>query len=261
MKFIPMSQENKKIGVIIMAAGHGTRMKSTTPKVMTLLSGTPLIGHIVDAIEDAGCFDAIVVIVNSAHTLVQDYLGDRATYVVQAEQLGTGHAVSCAEDALRDVVDHVVVLNGDMPFITGKSLKKLVDRQIDRDNTITLMTAIVDDFFDWRTPFANFARIVRGVDGHITQIIERKDATDAQSKIKEINPSYFCFKADWLWSALKNISNHNAQGEYYVTDLIKLAIADQEKISSIDIHPEEIVGINTPEDLAIAEELFMNKLK
>lgn len=244
-----------KVGVVILAAGDGKRMKSTLPKVMHELNGKPLVAHVVEHVESLGLAYKPVVIVSPKHTMVQDYLKDRAEYVVQGQQLGTGHAVSMAESVLTSVVDHVVVLYGDMPFVSTQSIERLITRHIERDNTITLTTFMVPHFKGVYTPFQSFSRIVRGEDGHILKDVQVKDATPEELEIHECNPCYYCFNASWLWNNLKKIGSNNAQKEYYLTDLIGMGIQEGVKISSISIEPREAVGINTAEDLEVAKTL------
>lgn len=246
------------IGIIILAAGHGKRMKSIVPKVMSSLHGKPLVLHVLEQAEAAMGEVRPVVVVSPLHTLVQECLGDRAAYVVQAEQLGTGHAVGCAESALKGNVDHVVVVYGDMPFVRAASIQRLVARHLERDNTVTMMTVTVPNFAGRYAPFDGFSRVIRrSDDGHISRIVEKKDATAAESLITELNPSYYCFKSAWLWEHITRLNNHNAQKEYYLTDLPKMAIDEGEKISSIAIAPEEAVGVNTPDDLEVAHDVFL----
>ncbi len=243
-----------KFAVIILAAGQGTRMKSDLPKAMHLLNGRPLIDYVVAGVEKNN--DRVVVVKAFDNNLVSDYLKDRVEYAVQKEILGTGHAVMSAENLVNGSVDHVIVLYGDMPFITQESIAQLKEKHLQRDNTITLMTTVLPDFNDWRSAFYSFGRIIRGFDGHIIKIVEKKDASVDELKIREVNPSYFCFKADWLWKNLKKLDNKNANQEYYLTDLLKLAIDNGEKISSIEIDPREAVGINNQEDLVKAESII-----
>ena len=245
-----------KIGIVILAAGHGTRMKSDIPKVMHQLGDKPLVAHVVDHAVESGCCEKPVVVVCKDHNQVQDYLGERAVYALQDKQLGTGHATLSAESLLRGQVDHVVVLYGDMPFVSADSISRLVERHLERDNTITLMTVTVSNFEDIYAPFYRFGRVLRREeDGHISGIVEFKDCEEDQKEIKEVNPSYFCFKAKWMWNNLKKIKNDNSQEEYYLPDLLKMAIDAGESISSIDIDPREARGINTKEDLEIAREV------
>lgn len=250
-----MENNLEKIGAVILAAGMGKRMQSTMLKVMHTLHGKPLIDYTVSVVENAGIEKKPVVVVCEEDPSVQNFLGERAEYVVQRERLGTGHAVAVAEETLKGKVEHVVVLYGDMPFVKAESVRALVEKHISRDNTLTLMTVTVPDFEGWREPFYVFGRIIRGADGNIVNSIEKKDCTEEQLKVTEVNPCIYCFKSDWLWENLKNIKNKNAQQEYYLTDLIQMAIEQGEKISSIPVEPKEAIGINTKADLESAHSL------
>jgi bifunctional UDP-N-acetylglucosamine pyrophosphorylase / glucosamine-1-phosphate N-acetyltransferase len=247
---------NSRIGVVILAAGDGTRMKSAVPKVMHELHGKPLVQHVVDNVNSSNCCEKPTVVVCSNHTLVQDSIGDDANYVIQEKQLGTGHAVAQAESLLKGKVDHVVVLYGDMPFLTGESIHRLVERHVERDNTITLMTFTVENFEGENKPFVGFSRVIRrDGDGHIAKDVQVKDASEDELNIKELNPCYLCFNAEWLWKHVGGLNTNNAQGEYYLTDLLRKAIDEGEKISSVTIEPKEAVGINTQDDLQVAASL------
>ena len=253
-----MSETNmqNKIGVVILAAGDGKRMKTNVPKVMNVIPGEPLVSHVVKAVEESGFALKPVIVVNPKHTLVQEYLADRALYVVQDQQLGTAHAVGCAENLLKDKADYVVVLYGDMPFIRPESLRHLADVSGAEGSMITLMTVVVDDFIDWKAQFADFGRIKRDENGNILGIVEKKDATPEELMLAEVNTSYFCFNASWLWQNLKAIKNENAQQEFYLTDLVKIARDQGVKIGTVQIDPKEAIGINTKEHLDAAEQLI-----
>lgn len=244
------------IGVVVLAAGHGKRMQSDIPKVMHVLKEKPLVDHVITSIEQSECCSLPTVVVNPNHTYVQDHLQHRASYVVQQEQLGTGHAVAQAKDVLKGKVDHVLVLYGDMPFVKSSSISKLVERHLERQNTITLMTFEVPNFENEYKPFYSFSRIVRNTEtGHIAKDVQMKDCTDEELTVKELNPCYFCFDATWLWNNIDNLSNNNAQDEYYLTDLLKKAIQSGESISSITIEPKEARGVNSKEDLEVAKNI------
>lgn len=243
------------VGFVILAAGDGKRMKTGVPKVMNVFKGEPMVSHVVKAVEETGFKSQPVVVVCANHTLVQDYLKDRADYVVQEQQLGTAHAVGCAESLLVGKTKSVVVLNGDMPLITSATLKHLIEIHTEYKDVVTLMTTTVADFSEWRAQFADFGRIKRDTEGNILDIVEKKDAIPEELKITELNTSYFCFDADWLWKNLKEVKNQNAQQEYYLVDLVRIARAQGQRIGTVSIDPKEAVGINTKEHLDMAEVL------
>lgn len=241
------------VGVVILAAGHGTRMKSELPKVMHELDGKPLVGHVVDNAKAAGIGDLLVVVVSPTSDLVREYFGETVSYALQEEQLGTGHAAGAAAEVLKGKAEHVIVLYGDMPFLRPDSIARLARRHIERENTLTLMTVTVPNFDDPYTPFYNFGRIIRDEQGQIVDSIEMKDATEEQREIKELNPCYYCFKADWLWEHVSKLENNNVQNEYYLTDLVHMAIKEGARMSSVATDPHEALGINSKDDFELAK--------
>lgn len=262
-----------KIKIIILAAGYGKRMKSELPKVLTPLNGRPLISYVLDAVKESEIDDRPVVVVGQQRELVINTLGDACAYAVQEEQLGTGHAVMSAQKILENSANHIVVLYGDHPRITAKTIKTLVERHLNSKSTLTMATVSLPDFRDWRENFLGFGRVVRDKNEKISKIVENKDATEEEKKILEVNPSYFCFDASWLWKNLKNLKTENAQKEYYLTDLVKIAMQEKInpirsregsqrtstsngiKIESINIEAKEALGVNSKEELAILEKI------
>lgn len=249
-----LSSKLNKTGVVILAAGQGKRMKSDLPKVMNVLKGKPLIEHVVRNVELSGVCEKPIVIVNPNHTFVQDYLGDRAIYVVQEKQLGTGNAASYAAKVLQGKVENIIVLYGDMPFLKAESIKRLSEKHINEQNILTMMTVTVPDFNGKNAPLYDFGRIIRDTNGKIVKSVELRDATPAEAASLELNPCYYAFNADWFWQEIKNLKNNNAQGEYYLTDLVDRAM-NSGKVSSIPIDSEEAIGINTKEHLEMANNI------
>lgn len=250
-----MENNLEQFGVVVLAAGMGKRMQSTMLKVMHPLHNRPLIDYVVGTVEKTNMATKPVVVVCDTDSAVQDFLQTRAEYAIQHDRLGTGHAVAVAEMKLKNKVENVMVLYGDMPFVSSDSITRLMGRHVERGNTITMVTFEVDDFNDWRSAFKSFSRIVRGADGHIARDVQFKDASESELEIKELNPCVYCFDSAWLWENLKKIGTQNVQKEYYLTDLIQMAIEQGEKISSISIEPKEALGINTKDDLEVAHTL------
>ncbi len=246
-----MSTHIPKIKIIILAAGEGKRMGTGIPKVMNLLKEKPLIEYVVAAAEAAGCGKPLVV-VSPKHTLVQEYLGARAEYVVQKEQLGTGHAVAAAQGAIQEEIDAVVVLYGDMPFVQSESIKKFITAQQTSSAALVLATVRVPNFLGQYAQFFDFGRIIRNEQGEILRSVERRDASPEETAILELNPCFYCFKTDWLWRHLKNLKNSNAQNEYYLTDLLQLALEEKAVVETVSVDSSEAIGINTKEQLAHA---------
>lgn len=248
------------VHVLILGAGKGKRMNAKDlPKVLYPFAGEPLISHVVRAVKTSGVCEHPTLIIGFLGDKVRAFLGEAVDYVEQKEQLGTGHAVSTAREALRGRAEHVLVLNGDHPLISPQTIRGLAERHETNGATITMATTIVPDFSDWRTCFSEFGRIVRDERGAISRIVEAKDATQSERDIREVHPTIFCFRADWLWENVVRLSNKNVQSEYYITDLIGMAKDQGALIDSYNIPPEECLGVNTPEQLKFAEEMFTRR--
>ena len=199
-----------KIYAIVLAAGKGTRMKSQKPKVVHEVLYKPMINHVVDELKALGVDETIVVVGHGAEQV--EALVDDVTFVYQKEQLGTGHAVMQAEDVLKDKDGLTIVLNGDAPLITKETLKEMIDFHISQRNQGTVMSCDCDVSM-------HFGRIIK--DGsQVTGIVEYKDLEPSQVNITEMNVGEYCFDNKALWKALKEVTNDNAQNEYYITDLI-----------------------------------------
>ncbi len=247
----------EKFAAIILAAGKGTRMGdvngSVIPKVMHMISGTPIVKFSVEAVKKAGVVDVILV-VGYKKEMVEDYFGDQVKYAVQEEQLGTGHAVLMAEKIVAELApDAVLVCYGDMPLFKNDTILKLIDIFRREKPTIAMLTA------DLENPF-NYGRIIRDEAGNVLKNVEEKDCTDEQKKIKETNPCFYIFQNDWLWKSLKRLGTVNAQHEYYLTDLINMANEDGGRVVAHKISEEnEALGINTPTQLKEVEMILKKR--
>jgi len=243
--------------VIILAGGKGTRMEQELPKVLTTLGNKFLIEYILKSVNECNFKINPLVVVGYKGELVKEKLGDNLVYIEQKEQLGTGHAVLCAKDYFSKDAKNIIILYGDMPNISKQTILKLADMQ-DRDNAVlSMMTVNVPDFLDFRKCFYAFGRIVRDKNKKIKKIVELRDATDEEKNITELNPSLFCFNKDWLLKNLDNLKNNNSQREYYLTDLIGIAIDEGSNINSLSVDPDECIGVNTLEELKRAEEIVL----
>ena len=246
---------NNKVKILILAGGKGKRMESELPKVLVSLKGKPMISHLLESVEKSGVADKPSIVVGFKKELVIDTLGKNYDYVIQDEQLGTGHAVLISEKSMTDS-NHILVLYGDNPYMTPETIKKIVDEHMKFGNKITLATTTLPDFKYWRAFFyKNFSRIIRDGNGKILKSVEFRDANDEEKEILEVNPCYFCFESKWLFENLKKINNSNAQQEYYLTDLVKMAIQEGEKIESISINPHEALAANSKEELELLEQI------
>ena len=228
-------------------------MKSDLPKVAVPLKGRPMIEYLVKSCVESGIDKNPVVVVSPDNKdIISGILKNYdCRYAIQAEQLGTGHALACAKNELAGA-DEVISFYGEHPFVSSNTIKKLA---YCHNGIITLMTVTVSNFDDWQQIFYNWARIIKN-DNQIKAIIEFKDAGEEVRKIKEVNPGFYCFNSQWLWQNIDKIKNNNAQHEYYLTDLIKLAFEQNCRINFMEIDTREAVGINKPEELAIAETLI-----
>ncbi len=234
--------------VIILAAGKGTRMRSTLPKVLQPLAGRPLLGHVIETAKKLNAANIITIYGHGGNLVQQAFAQENVEWVEQAEQLGTGHAVKVTLPVLpTDGVS--LILSGDVPCITEATLKKLL--QASAETGIGIVTLTVDDA-------TGYGRIVRK-NGEIQAIVEHKDANDEQRKIKEFNTGIYCVNNAKLHEWLPKLSNENAQGEYYLTDIIAMAIADGLSVASVE--PElafEVEGVNDRVQLATLEREFQN---
>lgn len=189
---------------------------------------------------------------------MDEYVKDRADVVLQAEQLGTGHAVSVTRDVVGDA-ELVMVLYGDSCLVSAETIRKIVDYHESRPAPIIMGVGTVDSFEGWQESFKGFGRILRDEDDMITAIREAKDATAEELATKEVNPAYYVFETKWLWDHIDQIGTENVQGEVYLTDLIKMAVDQGEPVRTYPIPIEECVGCNTPEELEVAEGLMKKR--
>ena len=241
-----------KLKAIILAAGKGTRMKSELPKVLHEIHGRCLVEYVIDAAREAGAEEICLVVGHKAE-LVKERIGDQVSYALQAEQLGTGHAVKCAADFIGEDGD-TMILCGDTPIITGATLKELVNYHREHDLKVTVLSTTLEDA-------TGYGRIVRDSEGNFAKIVEQKDATEEEQKIREINSGMYVFRSADLKESLSKITNQNAQQEYYLTDTIE--ILNREKQDGqvvtgayVTEHVDETRGVNTVEQLAEAAEII-----
>lgn len=238
---------------VILAAGQGKRMKSKLYKVLHQVCGKPMVGHVLDAVRGIGCERSVVVVGHGAEA-VQRTLGDRVEYALQEQQLGTGHAVLQAAPAIGDVEGVTVVICGDTPLVSSETLEALIALHESEGAAASILTAELDQ------P-AGYGRIVRGADGSVHRIVEQKDCTSEQAAIREINTGTYCFDNRKLFEALGAVTNENAQGEYYLTDVIGILQGRGERISaSVATDPAESIGVNDRIALAEAERLMRERI-
>ncbi|HEX5839240.1 MAG TPA: bifunctional UDP-N-acetylglucosamine diphosphorylase/glucosamine-1-phosphate N-acetyltransferase GlmU [Anaerolineales bacterium] len=235
-----------KVTAVLLAAGQGTRMKSDLPKVLHPLCGRPMVWHVLEALKSAATEKPVVIVGHGAEA-VQNYLGDSADCVLQEPQLGTGHAAMQAEPLLKGKTDLVIVTYADMPLLRGETFQRLVDTQRANPGPLSMLTVIADD------P-RGFGRIVRKPEGTVQAIVEEYVATPEQQQIRELNVGAYCFNSDWLWDAIHRIEKNPRKGEYYLTDIVEIAVRENLPVQAV-VHDDfmETIGINTRVHLSEAE--------
>lgn len=238
---------------IILAAGEGKRMKSTTPKVLHKACGKEMINHVIDTLREAGIDDVDVVIGNGAEQVKKNTMSRNVSYSLQDKQLGTGHAVKCAKDFLQDKEGIVTIFTGDAPLITPDTVKRLIAVHKEKNYKGTMLTSIVEN------PYG-YGRVIREENGEVRKIVEHKDCSIEELKVNEINAGMYCFDIDALLESLNNLSNNNAQEEYYLTDVIEILKTKGEKLGAIPIAFEETMGVNSRVQLAQVEQIMRRRI-
>ncbi|BDH59927.1 bifunctional protein GlmU [Lysinibacillus sp. PLM2] len=241
------------IFAVVLAAGQGTRMKSKLYKVLHPVCGKPMVEHVIDNIQNLDV-NRIVTIVGHGAEKVKETLGEKSEYVLQAEQLGTAHAVQQAESILADLEGTTLVVCGDTPLIREETLKALVEFHQKQNAKATILTAVAEN------PYG-YGRIIRNEKGQVSQIVEQKDATEEQQLEKEINTGTYCFDNKALFESLKLVKNENAQGEYYLPDVIEILKSKGEIVSAYTTDDfDEILGVNDRVALSQAEEIMRARI-
>jgi bifunctional UDP-N-acetylglucosamine pyrophosphorylase/glucosamine-1-phosphate N-acetyltransferase len=231
-----------KIAGVILAAGQGTRMKSTLPKVLHPIMGRPMIYYAIEAVRRVTGNKPYTIIGFEAQKIRQQ-LGDVTEYIIQDPQLGTGHALQTAAAELQGEADFILVTLADMPLIRQETMQAVIDAHVKGAGPITILTVRTRDA-------RGFGRVVRNAQGEVLSIVEEAQATQAQLQIEELNTSVYCFTASWLWQALDRIPM-SPKGEYYLTDLVEIATAGGMQVQTIPLaDPVEAIGINSRDHLA-----------
>ncbi|TJY38576.1 bifunctional UDP-N-acetylglucosamine diphosphorylase/glucosamine-1-phosphate N-acetyltransferase GlmU [Cohnella pontilimi] len=238
---------------IVLAAGQGKRMKSKLYKVLHPVCGRPMVGHVVDAVRKAEC-DRVVVVVGHGAEAVQETLGDSVEYALQAEQLGTGHAVAQAESLLGAEEGITVVIAGDTPLISAETLRQLLSIHEREGAAATVLTAKLAD------P-TGYGRVVRGPDGSVLRVVEHKDCSPEEAAITEINTATYCFDNRKMFEALRGVTNNNAQGEYYLPDVIGILKRQGDRVAACLLaDPDEATGVNDRIAMSAAEKLMRRRI-
>ena len=247
------------LAVVLLAAGHGTRMDSKVQKVLHEVGGKPMIVHVFEAAEQVADIRPVVVVGAGEHG-VQQLLENRAEYVVQKERLGTGHATLVARDALSGRADQVLVTYGDMPLLRAETMSRLADTQAQSSAAVVMLSAMGE-------PDSPFGRVVRDGHGHVAEIVEVAEAklradTDALLAIRELNAGVYCFDGPWLWENLPHLPVREARSgpEYYLTDMVGVAVAQGRPVEAVvAADPDECLGAGTRAEMVVVECAFRNR--
>lgn len=240
---------------VILAAGKGTRMKSKVPKVLHSVLGQSMILHVIQSLREAG-IQKIVVVLGHEAELVKKNLEheENVEFVFQKEQLGTAHALRQAESVLTDIDGHTLVVCGDTPLLSTETIDAVFKQHEVNHTACTVLTGIVDDA-------TGYGRIIRDTNKKIIGIVEEKDATLNEKAVKEFNSGTYCLRNAQLFENLANITNNNAQGEYYLPDLIKILVEQKELVDGFVISDmDEIIGVNDRVALSAVENILKNKI-
>ena len=241
--------EQEKVSAVILAAGKGKRMKADVAKVLHPLCGKPMLTYSVDAARAVNVEKIVVIIGHQAGLVREAFKDEGLIFVEQLEQLGTGHAVLQARGVFHGYNGTILILCGDVPMLLPSTINALLEVHILEKSTVTVLTTILDD------P-SGYGRVIKeGGEGEILRIVEEKDASLAEKKIKEINTGIYCVESNFLFRAIGDVGNDNVQKEYYLTDIVGIAWKKGLKTRSfIAANSIEVMGINTPDDLEKASE-------
>ena len=246
-----MNSVSAQLGIVILAAGKGTRMNSDIAKVLHRLDGRPLIHYVIEQTRDSLPEKTVIIIGHQREevaAVLQDYPVETA---LQDPQLGTGHAVQQAESCFTGFDGDILVLSGDVPLLRRETIAELVRVHRDTKSAITVLTAHLDD------P-TGYGRVVRSESGAVEKIVEHRDATPAQLELGEINTGIYLFQSDLLFERLHALQPDNAQGEYYLTDVVKMAAEDGLPVNAVIAgDPLEIQGVNTVAQLREMERNYL----
>lgn len=247
------------LAVVILAAGQGTRMKSKKQKILHDVGGKPMVQHVFEAAVAAADL-APVVVVGPGEEGVQALFGDRARYVIQEEQSGTGHATMMANPPLLGAADQVIVTYGDMPLLRSSTLVRLADGQRRSGAAITMLSVFGE-------PESSFGRVLRDENGRVTEIIEvveaqRRPNTADLLAVRELNAGVYCFDGEWLWENISNLPLHEARSaqEYYLTDMVSIAVQQDRLVEAVVVNDaDECLGAGTREEMVVVERAFQDR--
>jgi len=243
-----------KITAIILAAGMGTRMKSDLVKVLHPVAGIPMLLYPLKAAKEIGCSRIVMVVGHQKDKVEEVVKNEKVSFAYQEEPLGSGHAVMAAGNCFEDFEGDVLILCGDVPLINPHTLESFISNHEKNSCVVSVLSIVLDN------PYG-YGRIVRDSNGCFTEIVEEKDATDEQRKISEINTGIYCCKASFLFEALKNVKTDNKQGEYYLPDIVSIAVGSGQKVQAIETEdPLEVKGVNDRVDLSEVEKEMRKRI-
>ncbi len=245
--------DTKNAAAILLAAGKGTRMKSRLPKVMHRIAGRTMVGHVLDRLSPLGLSRVVVVVAPGMDDVAAEVAPGPTA--IQADQLGTGHAVGCAKAALTGFKGDVLVVYGDTPFVSTETLHRLLERRRQADNPAIVVLGMRP------ADPSGYGRLVQGADGGLDRIVEHKDATEAERAIGLCNSGVMAFDSTVLWSLIDKLDNKNAKGEFYLTDCIAHARGAERRCAIVEAPAEELLGVNSRAELAGAEALFQEAMR
>jgi bifunctional UDP-N-acetylglucosamine pyrophosphorylase / glucosamine-1-phosphate N-acetyltransferase len=237
---------------VILAAGEGKRMKSDIPKVLHKVCGKEMVNHVIDTMRTAGIENVNVIVGKAAEKVKEGTKEKGVSYSLQEKQLGTGHAVKCAGDFLSGKKGMVAIFTGDAPLVKEDTVKRLMQFHEDNNYSAVVLTSLIND------P-KGYGRIIRD-NNEVSKIVEHKDCNEEELKVKEINAGMYCFDIDSLLQALDMLNNNNAQGEYYLTDVIGILKSESKKVGAMIVDFEETLGVNSRVELAQAENIMRKRI-
>lgn len=244
----------RRFAGLVLAGGRGSRFPSEHghlhPKVLRHACGRPIVEYVLDALHGAGV-DEITLVVGYGANEVRRAVGDRVEYAVQHEQHGSGHAAKCAMDCFCDYQGSLVVMCGDSPLFAARTVRQMVAEHESNGAAVTLASAVLDN------PFG-YGRIMRDSDGAIRGVVEEKCANEPQRAIKEVNGGAYCFNAPWLFENIEKMALNDAH-EYNLTDMVRVAVEQNLTVSAVACDPTELLGVNTPEQLAVVEDILRGR--
>ena len=253
------TQPSKPLAAIILAAGKGMRMDSDLPKVLHQVAGKPMVQWVIDAVNETGA-DRVILVIGHGAQLVKETIsgetqGVEVEYVLQEPQRGTGHAVLVCKDTLNEFEGNIVILGGDGPLLRSSTIRAMINRQGSTDATATLATSTIPD------P-SGYGRIVRDEQNRFEAIVEQKNATPEQLEIQEVYPSYAIVESNALWECLDDLQPNALTNEYYFTEVPRMLLDKGLSVEVINsVAPEDILSINTPQQLAEVETVLLTRLQ